>query len=209
MPMRLGGPFYVRTKKGDNMTEDIFEAIKQDPQNASYTKNGIDPLYTAPKTAKILIVGQAPGQKAQDTRLFWNDPSGDNLRKWLGVSRQEFYDSGKFAVLPMDFYFPGKGRAGDLPPRKGFAQKWHPQLLAQMPELELIILVGSYAVKHYLKRPTKETLKTTVKNYHDYLPKYFPLVHPSPRNRLWLQKNPWFEKDVIPELQKRVADLLE
>ena len=129
------------------MQDKIFEAIKNDPANKKYTQAGIDPLYVAPKEAKILIVGQAPGKRAQDTRLFWNDPSGDNLRAWMGVSREEFYQSKDFAILPMDFYFPGKGKSGDLPPRKDFAKKWHPLLLEQMPNIELTLLVGSYATK--------------------------------------------------------------
>lgn len=193
----------------ENQFEEIFRQIKSDVQNIAYTNAGIDPLYYASKEAKILIIGQAPGKKAQDTRIVWNDPSGQRLRKWMGVSDEEFYNSKKIAIMPMDFYFPGKGKNGDLPPRKDFARKWHPRLLELMPQVELIILVGSYAVREYLNLKTKDKLTDVVKNYQAYLPRYFPLVHPSPRNQIWLKKNPWFEQDVVPKLQSEVKRLMK
>ena len=187
----------------------IFQEIKEDPQNTLYTAQGIDPLYAVHQEAKILIVGQAPGIRAQETRLFWNDPSGDRLREWLGISYEEFYSSSKLAILPMDFYFPGKGKSGDLPPRKGFAEKWHPLLIAEMPQLEMIILIGSYAIPYYLNVPKQTRITDVVRNFEQYLPEYFPLVHPSPRNNIWLRKNPWFETEVLPELKIRVNNLLD
>jgi len=189
--------------------KEIFEAIKADPQNKKYTKEGIEPLYSVHKEAKICIIGQAPGIRAQESRLFWNDPSGDRLRDWLGIDRTTFYESNKISILPLDFYFPGKGKSGDLPPRAGFAQKWHKALLEEMPEIELFILVGSYAIKYYLN--LKSSAKTTevIRDFEAYLPKYFPLVHPSPRNNMWLAKNPWFEPELLPELKKRVAQLMK
>ncbi len=187
----------------------IFQEIKEDPQNTLYTAQGIAPLYAVHQEAKILIVGQAPGIRAQETRLFWNDPSGDRLREWLGISYEEFYSSSKLAILPMDFYFPGKGKSGDLPPRKGFAEKWHPLLIAEMPQLELIILIGSYAIPYYLNVPKQTRITDVVRNFEQYLPEYFPLVHPSPRNNIWLRKNPWFETEVLPELKIRVNHLLD
>lgn len=187
----------------------IFQEIKEDPQNTLYTAQGIDPLYAVHQEAKILIVGQAPGIRAQETRLFWNDPSGDRLREWLGISYEEFYSSSKLAILPMDFYFPGKRKSGDLPPRKGFAEKWHPLLIAEMPQLELIILIGSYAIPYYLNVPKQTRITDVVRNFEQYLPEYFPLVHPSPRNNIWLRKNPWFETEVLPELKIRVNNLLD
>lgn len=189
--------------------EQLVADIMADEQNASYTEQGIKPLFTVPKTARINIVGQAPGIRAQESGLYWNDPSGDNLRKWLGVDRETFYNSGLFAVVPMDYYFPGKGKSGDLAPRKGFADKWHKRTLALAPNIELHILVGSYAQRYYLKQKTSAKLTDTVKHYKDYLPEFFPLVHPSPRNNIWLRKNPWFEEEVIPDLQKRVKAILE
>ena len=189
--------------------KEIFEAIKADPQNKKYTKEGIEPLYSVHKEAKICIIGQAPGIRAQESRLFWNDPSGDRLRDWLGIDRTTFYESNKISILPLDFYFPGKGKSGDLPPRVGFAQKWHKALLEEMPEIKLFILVGSYAIKYYLN--LKSSAKTTevIRDFEAYLPKYFPLVHPSPRNNIWLAKNPWFEPELLPELKKRVAQLMK
>lgn len=183
---------------------DIFTAIKNDPENYVYTKAGVDPLYFVSPQAKIIIVGQAPGQKAQDSQLVWHDKSGVRLRQWLGLTDEEFYHSGKIAVLPMDFYFPGKGKSGDLPPRKGFAAKWHPQLMALMPNVELVILVGSYAQRYYLQLKTSQTLTQVVYDYAKYQPKYFPIVHPSPLNQRWLKKNPWFEDTVVPNLQQVV-----
>ncbi|QGX00449.1 uracil-DNA glycosylase family protein [Streptococcus ruminicola] len=189
--------------------ERLVADIMADEQNVAYTERGIKPLFTVPKTARINIVGQAPGIRAQESGLYWNDPSGDNLRKWLGVDREIFYESGLFAVVPMDFYFPGKGKSGDLAPRKGFADKWHKRTLDLAPNIELHILVGSYAQRYYLQQKSSAKLTETVKHYKDYLPEFFPLVHPSPRNNIWQRKNPWFEQEVIPDLQKRVKEILK
>ena len=190
------------------MLEDIKKAIMADSQNQAYTKRGIEPLFAAPKTARINIVGQAPGIKAQETRLYWNDKSGDRLREWMGVDYDTFYHSGYFAAIPMDFYFPGHGKSGDLPPRKGFAEKWHQQILELLPDLELTILIGQYAQKYYLHQKGTVKLTDMVKHYQDYLPEYFPLVHPSPRNQIWLAKNPWFAEQVIPDLQANVQKII-
>ena len=188
----------------------IFEKIKQeimnDPMNESYTARGIPPLFKASKDARIAIVGQAPGRKAEDTRLFWNDPSGDRLREWMGISREEFYKTNYIAHLPMDFYYPGKAKTGDMPPRKGFAEKWHPRLLEEMQNIKTIILIGNYAQKYYLGKRSESNLTETVRNFQKYLPEYLPLIHPSPLNFGWLKRNPWFESDVLPILRKIVCD---
>ena len=188
--------------------ETINAEIAADPMNQSYTGRGILPLFRASAAARLVIVGQAPGRKAEETRLFWNDPSGDRLRDWMGVTREQFYRSKYIAQLPMDFYYPGKGKSGDQPPRRGFAKKWHPRLLAAMPSIETIILVGSYAQEYYLDARRKENLTETVRSFREYLPDYLPLVHPSPRNQIWLKSNPWFEQDVIPVLKERVRSLI-
>lgn len=188
--------------------DQITQAIMADPENRSFTDSGIAPLFAAPVTARINIVGQAPGLKAQNSRLYWNDQSGDRLRHWLGVDRDLFYHSGLFAVIPMDFYYPGKGKSGDLPPRKGFAARWHPQILAQLPQLELTILIGQYAQRYYLPE-NRLNVTDTVKNYREFLPHFLPLVHPSPRNQLWQAKNPWFAQEVIPTLQALVKQIIE
>lgn len=186
----------------------IFQEIQADPDNESFTKQAIKPLYYASSSARINIIGQATGRIAQEKMKFWDDPSGDRLRTWLGVSRDVFYNSGMIAILPMDFYYPGKGKSGDLPPRKGFAQNWHPQLLKLMPDIQLTILVGAYATRSYLHLGYKDRLTDIVRNYQQYLPDYFPIVHPSPRNKIWEAKNPWFEEQVIPDLQRRIQIIL-
>lgn len=186
----------------------IAEEIRKDPENASFTKRGIDPLFFAGPECRIMIVGQAPGRVAEESGIVWNDRSGDRLRDWMGIDRDTFYNSGKLAIVPMDFYFPGTGKSGDLPPRKDFADKWHPRLLDLMPDLKLTILVGSYATKRYLKLKSSASLTQVVKDYRDYLPEFFPLVHPSPRNQIWMKKNPWFDQSVIPDLQKLVAQIM-
>lgn len=186
----------------------IFQEIQVDPENAVFTKQGIKPLYYASSSARINIIGQAPGRIAQEKMKFWDDPSGDRLRAWLGVSRDVFYNSGMIAILPMDFYYPGKGGSSDLPPRKDFAPKWHPQLLKLMPNIQLTILVGAYATRSYLHLGYKDRLTDIVRNYQQYLPNYFPIVHPSPRNKIWEAKNPWFEEQVIPDLQRRIQIIL-
>lgn len=198
----------------------IHQQIVEDPANASMKDLGYAPLYTAGAGAKIVVIGQAPGRKAQESMKPWSDASGETLRRWMGVDAEQFYDPETVSLLPMDFYFPGKGKSGDLPPRKGFAEKWHTLLLAEMPRVELTLVIGAYAQKHYLKGSSgshdalsqapavKRNLTETVRSFADYLPGYFPLVHPSPLNFRWIAKNPWFEESVVPALQSRIAQIL-
>lgn len=188
--------------------DSIRQAIIDDPINADMKAKGYAPVYTAGPNAKIIIVGQAPGNKAQSSMKPWNDISGVLLRQWLGVTDEEFYNPDMFALTPMDFFYPGKGAHGDLPPRKGFAEKWHPKLTKLMPDVQLTILVGAYSQKHYLGRNAKQTLTDTVLSRHEYLPEFFPLVHPSPLNFRWRSKNPWFELEIVPELALRVKEIL-
>ena len=189
--------------------EEITKAIMADSQNKVFTEKNIEPLFAAPKTARINIVGQASGIKAQESRLYWNDKSGDRLREWMGVDYDTFYHSGYFAVIPMDFYYPGKGKSGDLPPRKGFAQKWHQPILDLLPDIQLTILIGNYAQKYYLHQKSSVKLTDTVAHYKKYLPDYFPLVHPSPRNQIWMSKHPWFEAQVVPDLKKIIQQIIQ
>ena len=169
---------------------------------------GPRPIVSAHPDAKIIIIGQAPGTSVHKTGIPWDDPSGKQLRKWLGVTDKVFYDETKIALMPMGFCYPGRGKTGDLPPRPECAPQWHNLLLEQMPNIELVILIGMYAQNYYLKDKAKKTLTETVASYKDYLPKYLPLPHPSPRNRFWLTKNPWFDVEVLPELQNRVEKLI-
>lgn len=182
-----------------------FEIIA-DPDSAWAVAANYQPVYVADAAARILIVGQAPGRKAQESGIPWNDASGARLIDWLGVVEATFRDASKFALLPMDFYYPGKGPHGDLPPRPGFAARWHPRLIEAMPQVQLTLLIGSYAQQHYLG--TRETLTATVRRFADYLPAVMPLVHPSPLNFRWLAKNPWYEAEVIPQLRERVQAVL-
>lgn len=188
-----------------------IDSVRQEiiKDNQSFTNKGWEPIFRAHKDAKILIIGQAPGIKTQMEKEVFKDQSGDILRSWMGIDEKIFYDSHSVAVLPMDFYFPGKAKTGDKPPRKDFAKKWHPKLIKLMPKVELIILIGMYANKAYLKDKMESNLTKTVQNYQAYLPQYFTLVHPSPLNRRWMAKNPWFEKDVLPVFKKKVQSILK
>lgn len=186
----------------------IRAAIMADPVNAGATATGWNPLYVADPRARIVIIGQAPGLRAQESGVPWNDASGRALIDWLGVTEEQFRDPSLFAILPMDFYFPGKGAHGDLPPRRGFADRWHPPILRLLGRLELTLLIGSYAQKHYLKGRARSNLTETVQAFRDYLPELLPLVHPSPLNFRWRARNPWFETDLVPELQVRVRECI-
>ncbi|GAA0481927.1 uracil-DNA glycosylase family protein [Alkalibacterium indicireducens] len=188
--------------------EQIRHQIIADPMNERYTSRDIEPLFKATEDARIAIIGQAPGRKAEESQLFWNDLSGDRLREWMGISRDVFYETSNIAHLPMDFYYPGKAKSGDMPPRKGFAEKWHPLILKEMPNIGTIILVGGYAQKHYLGPRREKNLTETVRNHKQYLPEYLPLVHPSPLNYGWMKRNPWFEQEVLPTLRELVQSIL-
>lgn len=170
---------------------------------------GPRPVAQAHRDARILIVGQAPGTKVHKTGLSFDDPSGDRLRGWLGVDRATFYDPSKFAIMATAMCYPGKGKSGDLPPRPECAPFWHPRLRALLPRLELTLLIGSYAQAYYLGERRGRTLAETVARWREFAPTYFPTPHPSPRNRLWLRKHPWFEEELVPELRARVQSLLE
>lgn len=167
---------------------------------------GPNPVLSAHPEAKVMIVGQAPGTRVHRSGIPWNDPSGDRLRGWLGVDKETFYDPRRFAIVPMGFCYPGKGKSGDLPPRRECAPQWHPPLLELMPGLELVLLVGQYAQQHYLEN-RRENLTATVQAWQDYLPDYLPLPHPSPRNIAWFKNNAWFEDAVLPYLQERIAEV--
>ncbi|MBN3583141.1 uracil-DNA glycosylase family protein [Algoriphagus aestuarii] len=166
------------------------------------------PVFSIHSHSRILVVGQAPGTRVQATGIPWNDPSGDELRRWLDVGKEQFYDPKIFGIMPMGFCYPGKGKNGDLPPRKECAPQWHSELLGFMPKIELVLLIGSYAQAYYLKGNAKSNLTETVRAFEEYLPRYFPLVHPSPRNRIWQKRNPWFEEKVVPELRIRVSEII-
>ena len=165
------------------------------------------PVLHVSATAKVMIVGQAPGVRVHETGISFNDPSGDTLRAWLGLGREAFYDETRIAIAATGFCYPGKGRSGDAAPRPECAPLWHADLRALMPDLALTLLVGAYAQAHYLGAAREKTLAATVRNWRAYGPQFLPIPHPSPRNKLWLKRNPWFEADVVPELRTRVHRL--
>lgn len=186
----------------------IINKIKQDERNIEYKKRNIPPILQVSKSAKILIIGQAPGKKVEETLIPFNDKSGETLISWMGIDKDIFY-SNKIAILPMDFYYPGKGKTGDLPPRKFIAEEYHKPILDELDNIELTILVGKYSMDYYLKGRKKKNLTETVRCFDEYLPEYFPIVHPSPLNFRWQAKNPWFLKEVVPVLKKNVCEILE
>ena len=189
--------------------DDLLHNIRQCNICSKDLPLGPRPIVSAHRESKIIIIGQAPGTKVHNSGIPWDDASGKQLRKWLNISNDDFYDIKKFAIIPMGFCYPGKGKTGDLPPRLECAPEWHEALLDKMPNIKLIILIGMYAQKYYLKKQAKKTLTETVANYKDYLPKYFPLPHPSPRNRFWLTKNPWFDDEIVSELRLEVRKALK
>ncbi|MDX1799397.1 MAG: uracil-DNA glycosylase family protein [Marinobacter sp.] len=165
------------------------------------------PVVQADADARILVVGQAPGRRVHETGLPFNDPSGDRLRAWMGIDRDTFYDASQVAILPMGFCYPGKGKSGDLPPRPECAPTWRQALLDRLPNVELTLAVGQYAQQWHMGQ-TYRSVTETVRQWSSFWPDVVPMPHPSPRNNLWLRRNPWFEENVVPELQQRVARLL-
>jgi uracil-DNA glycosylase len=168
---------------------------------------GPRPVLAAHASAKVLIAGQAPGTRVHETGVPWNDPSGDRLREWMGVDRKTFYDERTFAIIPMGYCYPGRGKSGDLPPRRECAELWLDQLLAHLPDIKFTLLLGQYAQAHYLGNRRKATLTETVRAWREFRPRFLPMPHPSPRNTHWLRKNPWFEKETVPALKRRLKRL--
>ena len=167
---------------------------------------GPNPVLRVSASARLLIVGQAPGTRVHASGVPWDDPSGKRLRQWLALSPEQFYDESSVAILPMGFCYPGRGKSGDLPPETDCAPLWHEALLQHLSQIELVLLVGSYSQNYYLGS-SKETLTQRVQRWRDFTPRFLPLPHPSPRNTLWLRRNPWFELEVVPELQQRVQQI--
>ncbi len=166
------------------------------------------PVIQASATARLVIAGQAPGRRVHESGIPWNDPSGDRLRQWLQMEKTVFYDARLIGLIPAAFCYPGTGKNGDLPPPKICAPTWHPALSQHMTDVKLTLLVGQYSQHYYLGKKAKKNLTETVKAFESYLPNYFPLPHPSPRNQLWLKQNPWFEECVLPVLQAMVQHVL-
>jgi len=171
--------------------------------------HGIRPVVQASKKSKILIAGQAPGSKVHASGVPFDDASGNRLRDWMGVSSAIFYDPAKVAILPMGFCYPGTGKSGDMPPRAECAPAWRRSLLDFMPDIELTLVIGTYAAKWHLGEHQKKSLTETVRCWRNYVDEgVLPLPHPSPRNNIWLKKNPWFEAEVLPVVKLKVRALL-
>ncbi len=165
------------------------------------------PIISLSSNSKIIIVGQAPGLKVQQSGIPWDDASGERLRSWLGVSKEEFYNTEKFGIVPMGFCYPGKGKSGDLPPRQECSTLFMDRILTELKSWELILLIGQYAQNYFLDS-TQGVLTETVKDYKKFLPEFMVLPHPSPRNNIWLKKNPWFESKNLKDLKKIVREIL-
>lgn len=187
--------------------ESLIVDAKQCTTCSDHLPHVCNPVFSIGERSQILVIGQAPGKRVHETGVPWNDPSGNNLRSWLGVTSQQFYDPNLFGILPMGFCYPGTGESGDLPPRPECAPQWH-GLFLELVRPKLTLLIGQYAQHYYLKDKRKRTLTETVRNYRNYLPEFMVLPHPSPRNNRWLKKNPWFIDEVVTELKSRVQDII-
>lgn len=187
--------------------DELLTTILSCTHCADHLPNGPRPVLQAHPGAKILIAGQAPGQKVHTSGVPFDDASGDRLRNWMGITKELFYDPKITAILPMGFCYPGKGKSGDLPPRKECAAIWRKLLIAQLTQIELTLVIGQYAIAYHLPK-TKGCLTEIVKAHRTTCPSLIPLPHPSPRNNIWFKRNWWFERDIIPQLQQRVSDIL-
>ncbi|NNE66740.1 MAG: uracil-DNA glycosylase family protein [Pyrinomonadaceae bacterium] len=193
----------------DAKIEALIKEIRACTNCAENLPLGPRPIVSFSGKSKVLLVGQAPGTKVHETGVPWNDPSGDRLRAWLQVSRDEFYDTKNFAIAPMGFCYPGRGKSGDNPPRPECAPLWMERITASLTEVQMTILIGQYALNYFLGERRKKTLTETVKNWREYFPNFVVLPHPSPRNNIWLKKNEWFEKELVPELSGIVSEFLK
>lgn len=186
----------------------LLTAVRACTVCAAYLPLGPRPVLQAGADARILVVGQAPGLRVHTTGIPWDDPSGVRLRAWMGIDAEVFYDPARIAIIPMGYCYPGRGKGGDLPPRRECAELWLDRLLAALPNIETTLLIGQYAQRHFLGRQRKASLTATVEAWRDYAPHYLPLPHPSPRNTPWFQRHAWFERDLVPVLRERVGDIL-
>ncbi len=191
----------------DSNTITLLDEVQNCTLCEAHLPLGPRPVLQCHPQAKILIAGQAPGKKVHETGLPFNDPSGDRLREWLGVSREQFYDPKLFAIVPMGFCYPGTGKSGDLPPRPECAQTWRQRVLDQLPDIQMTLVLGQYAQAYHFDKDYK-TVTELVQSWRLYWPDKVPLPHPSPRNNLWLKRNSWFEGEVVPAIKERVSSLI-
>lgn len=188
--------------------KELIEDIKGCTVCVPFLELGPRPVLSADLNSRIIIIGQAPGTVVHKSGVPWDDQSGDNLRAWMDIDKNTFYDPKQIALIPMGFCYPGKGKSGDLPPRKECAPLWHEALISKMKNVELIILIGKYAQDYYLNQSPRKKLTENVRDFRDFLPQYFVLPHPSPRNNIWQAKNSWFKEEVLPKLKSVTRDIL-
>jgi uracil-DNA glycosylase len=199
----LAGPEFLALLKA------LLDRIRACTECVAHLPLGPRPIIQAHPSSQLLIIGQAPGVHVHASGVPWMDASGNQLRVWLGIDGVTFYDATKITLMPMGLCYPGKGRSGDLPPRPECVRLWHDQVLNQLPHIRLTLLIGQYAQRHYLAGKAGENLTETVRAFRDHLPRYLPLPHPSPRNRFWLAKNAWFERELVPVLRHAVRQALQ
>jgi len=189
----------------------VLESLLNDIKQCSHCEKnlplGANPVLQVNRKSKILIAGQAPGKKVHNSGIPFDDPSGNRLRDWMGISSSTFYDSSRITILPMGFCYPGSGKSGDLPPRPECELMWRQKLLDQLPNIKLTLVLGKYAQAYHFGNSTT-SLTELVKRWQDYWPDIIPLPHPSPRNNIWLKKNAWFEREVLPKLRERVVKII-
>lgn len=196
------------SKTSYSSLQGLLTVVRQCRACESHLPLGPRPVLQAAASARILIVGQAPGARVHATGIPWNDLSGERLRQWMDVDTTSFYDPAKIAIIPMGYCYPGKGKSGDLPPRRECANLWLDHLLAKLPNIELTLLIGLHAQRHFLGSRRKASLTSTVQAWQEFAPEYIPLPHPSPRNTAWFQRNAWFGHELVPVLRERVRLIL-
>ncbi|QOW25864.1 uracil-DNA glycosylase family protein [Lysobacter sp. H23M47] len=201
-------PKAPRATTTDTALEDLLVNIRACRICEAHLPLGPRPVLTATRSARLLIAGQAPGRKVHMSGVPWDDASGARLRDWLGIDSETFYDPTQVAIVPIGFCYPGKAGSGDAPPRPECRATWHPRLLPLLPEIRLNILIGQYAQAYFLGPSRPGNLTATMRQWRDFLPRYLPLPHPSPRNVAWFKANPWFEGEVLPELRDEVRRVL-
>lgn len=194
--------------RNDPALERLLAEVRACRHCASILPHGPRPIVQVGTEARLLIVGQAPGARVHVSGIPWDDASGQRLRDWLQIDSETFYDPRRIAIIPMGYCYPGKGTSGDLPPRHECAELWHDRLLAKLPHVELTLLIGQYAQRHFLGAGAAGGVGATVADYARFAPRYLPLPHPSPRNVAWFRRNPWFEAALLPSLRSRVCRLL-
>jgi uracil-DNA glycosylase len=189
--------------------DELLAAVRACRACAAQLPLGPRPVLQAGADARLLVVGQAPGARVHASGVPWDDRSGERLRGWMGIDAATFYDASRIAIVPMGFCYPGRGGGGDLPPRRECAELWFERLLAGLPRIELTLLIGQYAQRHFLGKRRRASLTETTRHWAEHAPRFIPLPHPSPRNTAWFQGNAWFDAELVPVLRRRVRALVD